>query len=103
MTTISTDGRFEWDSEKNEANIHKHGLSFEQVISAFDDPFFLERYDKEHSSEIEDRFFGLGMVQNILIVASSYIESNRIRLISARKASPKEKEIYYDYRKNIHR
>ncbi|MCR4823011.1 MAG: BrnT family toxin [Treponema sp.] len=103
MTEISADGKFEWDSEKNEINIRKHGLSFEQVIPVFEDPFFLERYDREHSKETEDRYFGLGMLQGILIVATSYTENNRIRLISARVATPKEKEVYDEYTKNLNR
>jgi len=103
MTEISADGKYEWDSEKNEINIRKHGLSFEQVIPVFEDPFFLERYDREHSSEDEDRYFGLGMLQGILIVATSYTENNRTRLISARVATPKEKEVYDEHTKNLNR
>ena len=52
MTIISDDNRFEWDSNKNEKNKIKHGLSFEQILPIFDDPFFLERYDKEHSFDL---------------------------------------------------
>lgn len=103
MTEISADNRFEWDSNKNESNIKKHGLSFEQVLPAFDDPFFLERYDKEHSTKNESRYFGLGCIRGVIIVATSYIENNRIRLISARLASPKEMEVYNEYCKNINR
>ena len=94
MTVISADGRFEWDSDKNEANVKKHGLAFGDVIPVFDDPLFLELYDSEHSSEKEDRYFGIGTVQNVLVVATSYIEMDRIRIISARVASPKEREVY---------
>lgn len=39
MTIISADNRFEWDSEKNDINIKKHGLSFEEILPLFDDPF----------------------------------------------------------------
>lgn len=101
MTVISNDNRFEWESEKNEINQKKHGLAFEQICSVFDDPFFFERYDKEHSTENEDRFFGLGCVQGVVIVATAYTERKRIRIISARLASPKEEEIYNEYSKNI--
>lgn len=97
MTIISDDNRFEWDSNKNEKNKIKHGLSFEQILPIFDDPFFLERYDKEHSFEDEDRFFGLGSVHGIVVVAASYTENLRIRIISARLASPKEEEVYYEF------
>lgn len=101
MTVQSDDGRFEWDSVKNEKNIKKHGLSFEQVMPVFDDPMFLERYDKEHSTATEDRYFGLGCLQGVIIVATSYTENNRIRIISARVASPKETEVYNGYCKKI--
>ena len=103
MTEISDDKRFEWDSEKNEKNRIKHGLSFEQILPVFDDPFFLERYDSAHSSEKEDRYFGLGCLQAVLVVATSYTENKRIRIISARLASPKEEEIYNEYCKNINK
>jgi len=101
MTEISDDNRFEWDSEKNRTNVIKHGLSFEQILEIFDDPFFLERYDSEHSSYKEDRYFGLGCVQGLVVVATVYTEKKRIRIISARLASPKEEEIYNEYRKEI--
>ena len=101
MTEISDDKRFEWDSDKNEINKVKHGLSFEQILTLFDDPFFLERYDVEHSSVTEDRYFGLGSLHGIVVVATSYIDNKRIRIISARLASPKEEEIYNEYCKNI--
>lgn len=97
MTVITDDNRFEWDSNKSKKNKAKHGLSFEQILPVFDDPFFLERYDKEHSSADEDRFFGLGSVRGIVVVATSYTENYRIRIISARLASPKEEETYNDF------
>ncbi len=99
MTIISDDNRFEWDSDKNNKNKVKHGLSFEQILPIFDDPFFLEVYDKEHSLENEDRFFGLGSVNGIVVVAASYTEKMRTRIISARLAMPKEKEFYDEFRK----
>lgn len=97
MTIISDDNRFEWDSDKNKKNKEKHGLCFEQILPIFDDPFFLEYYDKEHSSEDEDRFFGLGSVQGVVVVATSYTERMRTRIISARLAMPKEEEAYNEF------
>ena len=101
MTQISDDNRFEWDSNKNEINKVKHGLSFEQVLPVFDDPYFFERYDWEHSTVEEERYFGLGCIQGVVVVATSYTENKRIRLISARLASPKEEEVYNEFCKNI--
>ena len=48
-TVTSDDGRFEWDEAKNEINRKKHGFGFEEITDVFDDPYFLVRYDKNHS------------------------------------------------------
>ena len=101
MTVISDDKRFEWDSEKNDINKKKHGLSFEEILTVFDDPFFLERYDHLHSDENEDRMFGLGTVNGVVVVATAFTERQRIRLISARLASPMEERVYYEYCKRL--
>ena len=101
MTVISTDNRFEWDSEKNEVNKEKHGLSFEEILDVFDDPFFLERYDYLHSDAVEDRIIGIGSVNGIAIVTIAFTERERIRLISCRLASPTEEKVYYEYYKRL--
>ena len=101
MTVISTDNRFEWDSEKNEINKVKHGLSFEEILTVFDDPFFLERYDYLHSDANEDRMIGIGTVNGIAIVTAAFTERQRIRLISARLASPTEEKVYYEYYRRL--
>ena len=98
MTVIN--GNFEWDSEKDEINIKKHGFSFSEILDVFDDPFFIERYDIEHSSLEEDRFIGLGESGGAVIVMTAYTERERTRLISARFATESEKELYYESRKN---
>ena len=54
MTVIN--GKFEWDSEKDEINKIKHGFSFSEILDVFDDPLFIERYDIEHSSLEEERY-----------------------------------------------
>ena len=66
-TIISNDNRFEWDEDKNHANIEKHGIDFEEILEVFDDPAFLTGYDFEHS-EKEDRYYGIGNLNGILIV-----------------------------------
>ena len=50
-TIISEDNRFEWDKDKNLANIEKHGIAFEEILEVFDDPAFLTGYDFEHSEK----------------------------------------------------
>ncbi|MBP5601855.1 MAG: BrnT family toxin [Treponema sp.] len=98
MTVIN--GKFEWDSEKDEINKKKHGFSFSEILDVFDDPFFLERYDTEHSSLEEERFIGLGESGGAVIVMTAYTERERIRLISARFATESERKLYYDSRTN---
>lgn len=94
-------GRFEWYSEKNELNSKNHGFSFEQILDVFSDPYFYEVYDSAHSTEDQDRYFGLGCTNGIFVIATTYTDGDRIHLISARLASPKEKEIYDIYCRKI--
>lgn len=100
MTVISSDGRFEWDSEKENINKKKHGLSFEKILPVFDSPVFFEKYDFDHSSN-EDRVIGIGEINDVVVIVVVFTERNRIRIISARMASVKEKKEYYERIKEI--
>ena len=85
---------FEWDPNKAELNLAKHGVSFEEAQTVFDDLFCIELYDPDHS-ESEDRFLIIGesVEQRRLII--SYTErQNRVRIISARLTTPKERRDY---------
>ena len=83
----------EWDDNKNQSNIKKHGISFETVALVFADEERIEYYDKLHSQD-EDRYVVLGCVQGILYVV--YImRGEAARLISARMANATERKIYY--------
>ena len=85
---------FEWDEDKNQLNIEKHKISFETASHVFDDPSYVEMYGFEHSID-EDRYLAIGLVGSVLFVV--YTErKNRIRLISARRATEKERSLYYD-------
>jgi uncharacterized DUF497 family protein len=99
-TIVSTDGRFEWDENKNRRNLKDHGFSFDEILEIFDDPAFLEGYDREHS-EKEDRYYGIGCLNNILYIIAFYTVRERIRIISARRADGDELEEYNDYFKKI--
>ncbi len=86
--------KFEWDENKAAINLSKHGLSFEEARTVFDDPLYVDLYDPDHSDE-EDRYIIVGESQqgNLLIV--SYTErADFIRLISARKVTRVEREVY---------
>ena len=86
--------QFEWDEEKAALNLKKHGVRFETAVLVFCDENRIELFDAEHSSE-EERYNTIGLVDNILFVV--YTErQNRTRIISARIASKKERNIYYD-------
>ncbi len=86
--------KFEWDENKATVNLSKHGISFEEARTVFDDPLYVDFYDPDHSDE-EDRYIIVGESQqgNLLIV--SYTErADFIRLISARKVTRVEREVY---------
>ena len=88
------DGLFEWDSEKAEANLRKHGVSFEEAASVFFDPLSLTIPDPLHSAE-ENRFIitGFSERQRQLVVMHTD-HDDKIRIISAREATPAEKRKY---------
>lgn len=90
--------QFEWDNNKNSINIKKHKISFEEASTAFYDEEALMIPDPEHSFE-EERFLLLGQSfnANLLVVCHCYRASETIiRIISARKASKKEINKYYE-------
>lgn len=84
---------FEWDEVKAEINKRKHGISFETAAQVFLDDDRLEIYDEAHSTE-EERFITIGRAGEVLFVV--YTERTpKIRLISARLATPSERRLYY--------
>jgi uncharacterized DUF497 family protein len=100
---VSQDGRFEWDRHKNELNKRDHGFYFEEILKAFDDHFFLEAYDEEHSTPDEIRWKGIASFNRRIYFYLSYTEvGQRTRLISVRIAEPLEKERYDEnYRRQV--
>ena len=94
-------GKFEWDSNKNELNIKKHGFSFEEILEVFDDPYFIERVDSEHSTLEEERLIGVGNLNGFVIITTVYTERDRIRIISSRIAT-KQEEVYYYEQRNLY-
>lgn len=87
---------FEWDENKDRINYWKHGIRFETATRVFADPMRIEMFDVEHSG-YEDRFITIGLVGGCLqVVTVVYTErDDSIRMISARLANSKEKELYY--------
>lgn len=92
---------FEWDEEKAKTNIASHRISFDEASTAFRDPLSLTIYDPGHSNQ-EDRFILLGkFVRNRLLVKVHTHRNEKIRVISARKATLKERIQYEKYTKSI--
>lgn len=90
--------RFQWDPNKNLANIKKHKISFEEAKTVFYDDNARLIPDPEHSVT-EERFIILGITNKLrlLIVVHNYKESDDvIRIISARKATKAESKYYYE-------
>ncbi len=85
---------FEWDERKDKANQIKHGVSFEEATTVFDDPLSLNFDDPDHSRG-EERYIIIGLSnQSRLLFVSHTDRNNKIRLISARLLTPKERRYY---------
>ncbi|NIM11571.1 MAG: BrnT family toxin [Candidatus Aminicenantes bacterium] len=93
--------RFTWDARKDKANQKKHGISFSEAKTVLNDANARLIYDPDHSLE-EERFImmGLSISFRLLVVVHCYNEDNNlIRIISARKASKKERKQYEEFLK----
>jgi len=87
---------FEWDESKAASNKKKHGVTFEEAKSVFYDDFAIQFFDEENS-ELEDRFLILGHSNQARILLICHCEKGSgslIRIISARKATSKERKLY---------
>lgn len=85
---------FEWDAEKARLNLQKHGVTFEEATTAFSDPLSRTIGDPDHS-DAEDRYLLLGLSnRGRLLVVAHTERGDRIRLITARLASKREKRQY---------
>ena len=89
---------FEWDPHKATINAHKHGIEFSEAIAVFDDPLaktFLDSWNSEN----EPREIIIGHLDDrrLCLVVFTEISKDRLRIISARLATPKEQR---DYERN---
>jgi len=86
--------QFEWDEEKATANLHKHGVGFEESITVFDDPQTLTIFDEAHSDQ-EDRYIDIGRSASGRVLVVVYTERGEsIRIISCRRATLAERRQY---------
>ena len=85
---------FDWDEEKNDANKRKHGIGFEDAAFVFLDPLHIVLHNHKHSST-EERWKAYGEVCAMLIVVCFTERPGVTRIISARKATHRERMEYY--------
>ena len=87
--------RFEWDEQKAKSNLRKHGVTFDEARTVFDDLATKLHLDFGHS-ENEPRYLALGISYRgrLLLVSHCYRGADVVRLISARKANKAELKIY---------
>lgn len=87
---------FDWDDSKADANKKKHGVSFAEAATAFQDPNAIELFDGDHS-ENEERWILVGLSAKSRVILVVFVEKHddTIRIISARKAQKDEIDQYY--------
>lgn len=89
---------FEWDPGKASANLEKHGLDFAEAASVFMDPLAMTYRDPQHSRG-ESRFITLGWSSAERLIFVAHLDrEDRIRIISARRATRRERHDYEEQR-----
>jgi uncharacterized protein len=86
-----------WDPAKARINKIKHGVDFEEAATVFFDPLLLVMPDLVHS-QYEERWIALGRSAGQLLLVVVHTDENKtIRIISARRAAPKERKQYEEH------
>ena len=86
--------QFEWNKNKAVSNLSKHGVSFEEAKTVFEDPLYVDFYDPDHSED-EERYLIVGESNRGRLLIVSYTErEDSIRLISARELTRTEQKAY---------
>jgi uncharacterized DUF497 family protein len=92
--------RFEWDPKKDALNQEKHGVSFTEAMSAFDDTAAAIFDDPKHSlAEKREIIIGSSLAERILLISFTQRAPELIRIISARKINRKERLRYEGFKK----
>ena len=86
--------KFEWDDDKNDKNIQKHGIDFKDVVEMFEHPMLTHLDTRQDYGE--DRWIGIGLLKHIVAVTVflEWEDEETIRIISARKATRHESKEY---------
>ncbi|TWC17793.1 hypothetical protein FBY06_1162 [Pseudomonas sp. SJZ085] len=86
---------FEWDEAKNEANIRKHGIDFNDVLDVFNHPMLTLRDDRVGYGE--ERWISIGWIKSLIgVIVYTEQQGDVVRIISARKATKKEAKYYVE-------
>ncbi|MGC9225089.1 MAG: BrnT family toxin [Terracidiphilus sp.] len=90
---------FEWNDDKAKRNLRVHGVDFQEARTIFEDPFAITIHDELHSDdEPRSITIGISLLSKVLLVVHTE-RKERIRIISARKATPAERSQYESERK----
>jgi uncharacterized DUF497 family protein len=85
--------QFDWDEAKNRRNVAKHRIHFETAVLVFEDPNAFVRLDR--TVDGEDRWQTIGTIDGLVILLVAHtLDDEVIRIISARKATPRERRLY---------
>jgi uncharacterized protein len=85
---------FEWDGQKAASNFARHSVTFPEAMTVFGDPLELAIADPDHSED-ECRFLSIGLSAEGRLLVDAYTERRaRIRIISAREVTPRERREY---------
>lgn len=85
--------RFRWERAKARLNLQRHGVSFEEAVEAFFDPF-LRVVDAGTEAEARDAVIGMDLHWNLLFVVHVVVEESSYRIVSARRATRSERRFY---------
>lgn len=93
---------FEWNEGKAESNWRKHGVTFALAAQVFDDPYAIAERDRIENGE--ERWQTIGMVEGVVVLLVGHtvhedVQDEIIRMITARKATTKERKRYDENRK----
>lgn len=91
--------RFEWNEQKNDENIRKHGLDFADAEEVFEGPLFYDADTREEHGE--ERWIGIGQIRGrVVVVVFTECGDDCVRIISLRKATKNERKQYEEKIKN---
>lgn len=86
--------KFEWDPSKSAANLAKHGVSFEQAVRVFEGPVLTRVDDRQDYGERREITLGAVPPGEVILLVVHTDRAGMTRLISARRASRKERKVY---------